>query len=192
MRSAGIFQFLITASLCLPPLASAQSAAPGNFWVSGGVGGGWARVSCAICQGERELGATGYARVGMNVRDGILIGAEGNAWTRDLEENGREWVGGIGAVGYLYPRPAGSLFVKVGIGYLTYRADNEEDDQITMGSLGVQLGAGYEFRIGTSLHITNYMNLLASSFGKLRSGDTEVVDDVSVTLLQIGVGLTRR
>ena len=183
---------LFIACLSLPGAAVAQTSQPGDLWFSGGVGGGWARVSCAICQGERELGATGYMRVGTNVRDGILLGAEGNGWTRDLDENGREWVGGIGAVGYLYPKPAGSLFVKVGVGYLTYRANNDEDERISTGSLGVQLGAGYEFRIGSSLHITNYMNLLASSFGKLRAEDDPVVGDVSVTLLQIGVGLTRR
>ncbi|MGH7469373.1 MAG: outer membrane beta-barrel protein [Longimicrobiales bacterium] len=192
MRLAWCVRFVLVALALLPAAGQAQSnGRPANFWFSGGVGGGWARVSCAICRGERDLGAAGYLRVGVSIKDGILLGAEGNAWTRDLEENGREWVRGVTGVGYLYPRPGGSFYVKAGVGYLGYRAEDEEDE-IGTGSIGVQLGAGYEFRIGSNLHITNYMNLLTSSFGKLRSEDDVVVDDVSVTLLQIGVGLTRR
>ncbi|MGH7459497.1 MAG: hypothetical protein ACREMA_00535 [Longimicrobiales bacterium] len=175
----------------MPSAARAQTNGPGDVWISAGAGGGWSRVACAICRVQRNLGPTGYLRFGANVRPGLLLGAEGNVWTRVPGDDEREWVGAFSAVGYLYPRANGALYVKGGLGYLTYRSSAEDDD-LTLGSVGVVLGAGYEFRVGSSLLLTNYVNLHASSFGSLKSGDTEVISDVSVTLFQLGVGLTRR
>jgi hypothetical protein len=182
--------------LALPPAsARAQVGESSNsIWVSAGIGGGWNRVSCSICRTQRNLGPTGYIRVGASVRDGVLLGAEVNGWMRERGgDNGREWTGAIGPVAYLYPYPRGSFYVKGGLGYMKYRINGDEDDEAAqVGSIGVQLGAGYEFRIGNRLHITNYVNLLASSFGALRADDALVLDDVSVSMLQIGIGITRR
>ncbi len=187
-----LFILVISSAVVLFPAAlRAQTNRPGDIWLSAGVGGGWSRVACAICRTQRNLGPTGYLRIGANVRPGLMLGAEANGWTRAPGEDQREWVGALSAVGYLYPRPSGALFVKGGLGYLTYRT-NDAEDQLKTSSLGVQLGAGYEFRVGSSLLITNYLNLHASSFGSLKEGDTQVIDDVSVTLLQLGVGITRR
>ena len=183
---------IILAGLSMPASAPAQSnAQQGKIWMSAGAGGGWARVSCSICNLERNLGPTGYVRVGTNLRPGLLLSTEGNVWTHVPEEDTRSWVGAIGAAAYMYPRANGALYVKGGLGYMMYRSRDDEDNEISTSSLGVQLGAGYEFRVGSTLLITNFANLLASSFGTLRA-DEAVVDDVNVTLLQIGVGVTRR
>src|SRR5262245_41885777 len=181
---------LCSASL-IPAAARAQTNGPGDIWLSAGAGGGWSRVACAICRVQRNLGPTGYVRFGANLRPGVLLGVEANGWTRVPDEDEREWVGAFSAVGYLYPRPGGTLYVKGGLGFLTYHA-TDDDDELSLSSPGVVLGAGYEFRVGSSLMLTNYVNLHASSFGSLKAGDTEVISDVSVTLFQLGVGLTRR
>jgi hypothetical protein len=184
--------FLIGGAL-LPLISHAQSAAnPSSVWVSAGLGGGWTRVSCAICRTDRNLGPTGYVRVGVPLRSGLLLGAEANLWTREGEpvgdEDTREWTRAVSAVVHLYPRPGGPFFVKAGLGQLSFQAN----DQLSTSTMGVQLGAGYEFRVGNKLYISNYLNLLASSYGSLQSGGEQVVDDVNVTLVQIGVGLTRK
>jgi hypothetical protein len=193
MRYAKLRYAVLTAALLIPKSGEAQANAPQNgVWLSAGIGGGWARVACAICAVERRLGVAGYGRVGTYVRRGLLLGAEANVWTRREGEDGRDWVGNIGAVGYLYPQVDGPLYLKAGLGYLMFQSSENEGNGDSTGSVGVQLGAGYEFRIAPGLYMTNYANLLASSFGSLRGDDAEVIDNVGVTLLQIGVGLTRR
>ena len=184
---------ILIGSAVLPASARAQTApSPSTVWVSAGLGGGWTRVSCAICRTDRNLGPTGYVRLGMPFRPGIVLGAEASFWTRAGEpvddEDQREWTRGYSAVLHLYPRPSGAFFVKAGVGQLSFQAN----DQLSTRSVGVQLGAGYEFRVGQKLYLSNYLNLLASSYGSLQSGGDQVVDDVNVTLVQIGVGLTRK
>jgi hypothetical protein len=167
-----------------------SNTSPNGVWFSAGVGSGWARVACGICTADRQVGPTGYLRVGTSISPGLLLGAEANAWTRDSDEegDGRDWTRAVSAVAYLYPRPEGSLYVKGGVGYMNYHAEPD----VSTGNIGLQLGAGYEFRLGRTFRVNNFVNLLASSFGSLKTDDAEVVDDVSVTLLQLGVGLTRR
>ena len=152
----------------------------------------WFHSSCSICRTDRNLGPTGYLRVGVPLRSGVLLGAEANFWTRDGEpsdgDDQREWTRGYSAVVHLYPRPSGAFFVKAGVGQLSFQAN----ERLSTRSVGVQLGAGYEFRVGQKLYLSNYLNLLASSYGSLQSGSDQVVDDVNVTLVQIGVGLTRK
>jgi hypothetical protein len=187
----GIYVLLIVAFLSPAALRAQSRDAPAGIWMSAGIGGGWARVACSICNPRRQLGPSGYVRIGTSIGPGLLIGAEANAWTRqrtDGDENARDWTHAIGAVAYLYPRADGPLYVKGGLGYIGYHADPDASTR----NLGLQLGAGYEFRLGSSLRINNYLNLIASSFGSLRNDESQVVDDVSITLLQIGVGLTRR
>jgi outer membrane protein with beta-barrel domain len=184
---------VLMAALFLPTALYAQAKPSQNgVWLSAGVGAGWARVACGICAVERRLGPTGYLRVGSNVRNGLLLGAEANLWTRSEGDDDRDWVGNVGAVGYLYPRAEGPLYFKAGVGYMQFQSSENEGNGDSTGSVGVQLGAGYEFRIAPGLHLTNYVNLLASAFGSLRGDNAQVVDDVGVTLLQIGIGLTRR
>jgi Outer membrane protein beta-barrel domain len=182
---------LVLVCALIPSVLQAQTnPSPNGVWVSAGVGSGWARVACGICTADRQVGPTGYLRVGTSITPGLLLGAEANAWTRDNDEeaDGRDWTRALSAVAFLYPRPAGSLYVKGGVGYINYHAEPD----VSTGNIGLQLGAGYEFRLGRTYRVNNFVNLLASSFGSLRTDDAEVVDDVSVTLLQFGVGLTRR
>jgi len=46
--------------------------------------------------------------------------------------------------------------------------------------------------LSEALTVSNYLNVMASAFGKLRSGETVVVDNLGVTSLQLGVGIARR
>jgi hypothetical protein len=187
MRRFALIILVVFADAFFPAGVRAQGDPdkPSAVWLSGGVGGGWTRVSCAICRVQRNLGPTGYLRVGVPLQSGIVIGAEANVWTHEREDV-REWTRSLSAVAYMNPR--GALFLKAGAGQLSYQA--EED--LTANMLGVQLGGGYEFKVGRSLYITNHLNLLAGSYGSLRSEGAQVVDDVSVTLVQLGIGLTRR
>lgn len=181
------------AALALTPgtlHAQAPRGAPGapdGFWASAGAGAGWARVSCPVCRNERRLGASGYARAGGTPRPGLLVGGELNVWTR--QRGGlRENAGALGVVAYLYPRLDSPLHLKAGAAVTRYTAG----DDVSLDALGVQLGLGYEFRVAGAWWITNYANLIASSFGRLTLDGETARDDASLTLFQLGVALTRR
>src|SRR5262245_3454403 len=116
---------LLTAAILSPVSLHAQNqASGGRFWISGGAGGGWARVSCSVCSPERNLGPTAYFRVGVSARDGLLFGTEVNAWTR-VRDDERQWTRAIGAVAYMYPRASGPLFVKGGVSYVGFATEND-------------------------------------------------------------------
>jgi hypothetical protein len=120
------------------------------------------------------------------------VGGEVNGWTHTNEDDVRATAASLAGVAYVYPNPAGGVFFKGGLGWVHYGADQaENDNDVSTNLLGLLVGLGYEFRVGPGLTVTNYVNLLASSFGSLRSERADVTDDVSLSLLQIGIGLTR-
>ena len=166
-------------------LLGTASHARAQVSVAAGVGAGWGRVSCDVCQTSRDLGPTAFVRVGTALRPGVRVAGEATAWTHEVEDE-RENMGAAMAVLYLHPQQ-GAFYVKSGIGYVGYRAG----DDIALNAVGVQLGAGYDLRLG-GLALTNYLNLIGSSFGSLKNGDATIARDVSTTLLQFGVGLTLR
>ena len=171
--------------LCAAANLHAQSTNPNCFSIAAGVGAGWGRVSCDVCQTSRDLGPTAFVRVGTSVRNGVHVAGEATIWTHEVEDE-RENMGALMATLYLHPQ-RGALYVKSGLGLVAYRAG----EQIALNSVGLQLGAGYDLRLG-GLAITNYLNLIGSSFGSLKNGDATIAEDVSTTLLQFGVGLTLR
>ncbi len=167
-------------------------AAPGHAQNNGsglsvavGVGAGWGRISCDVCQTSRDLGPAAFVRIGTAVRPGVRVAGEATVWTHEVEDE-RENMGAAMAVIYLHPQQ-GPMYVKGGLGFVGYRAGED----IAMNAVGLQLGAGYELRLG-SLALNNYVNLIGSSFGSLKNENTTIAEDVSTTLLQFGIGLTLR
>jgi hypothetical protein len=191
----------ITLLICTALIASIVPARAQNvrgpasdrFFMGGGVGAGWTRIACEYCRREHEFGPIGYLRLGSRLRPGLLIGAELNGWTHsEDEEEIRLFMAALTAVGWLYPNPARPLFLKGGLGWVNYRVNGGgEDDDLASGGPGLVLGAGYEFRLSESLTMTNYINVVASAFGKLRSGETVVVENLGITSIQFGVGVTK-
>jgi hypothetical protein len=175
---------LVSVALACAAPAQAQRAGDG-VWLSAGAGAGWGRVSCDICQTSRDVGPSGYARIGTTIRPGLRVAAEGTAWTHQVEDE-RENLGALMAVLYVQP-PDGPLFLKGGLGYIAYRAGED----IAMNTAGLQVGGGFEFQLG-GFALNNYVNLIGSSFGNLKNGSDTIANDVSTTLLQFGVGFTMR
>ena len=185
--------------LCVTATSAGHSQAanslrrtPAGMWLSAGLGGGWTRVSCAICGTDRNLGPAGYLRVGTTLRPGLLMAVEANGWTRDDEDIRSNVVTG-GVVAQLYPDPDGGLFLRGGLAYVRFSAAEQErdDDGVGANLFGLLMGAGYEFPIGRGVNVTNYASLLASSFGSLNTEGGTAANDVSLTLLQVGIGITR-
>lgn len=184
--------FLAVLLAVLPRPAAAQSQPLGGAWLNVGVGGGSARVSCAVCRHARDIGPAGHVRFGGTVRPGVLIGGEVQAWTYQNSADVRSLLGSALASVQLYPRRGSGLFVRAGLGYVRYTArDGDEDGPAAANLPGLSVGAGWDVSLGGGLSLTNAITLLASSQGPYRRDGATVVDDVSVSMLQLGIGLTR-
>ena len=82
--------------------------------------------------------------------------------------------------------------MKGGLGPTWFIA-NEVGDDDDLSSLGfsLQIGAGYEARVGKSTAITPYVNLIGSGFGKLSLNDQVAAQQFGVAQATIGLSITR-
>jgi hypothetical protein len=169
--------------------ARAQSPRNGEgVTLMGGAGVGWTRAACGFCRRSRDAGPVIYLQMTTPLKTNLLLGAEGNVWVRDAEVF--SLVGSLSAIAQLNPRPGSPLYLKGGLGFVTYRAFDDEADLVSNGP-AMQLGGGYHVPVTSEVALNTFVNVLVSRFGKLRSEESVVVDNFGVTSIQLGVGLTR-
>lgn len=190
--------FVLWAALA-PTAAPAQRAAPrganDSFWLGAGVGPAWLRVSCPICRSDRGTGVSGYFAIGGSAGRRTLIGAEATGrFKRDGGVRERNW--GFSAVAYWYPNPRRrSFFWKLGAGVQLYRLE-DGTDVLTASPLGLQVGIGSEVQLGGRsgrFRLVPSATLSVASWGGgLKFNGASSLDDVALTMVQIGVGVMRR
>ena len=180
-------------------ISSAEAAAAADsdvrhrgLWVGVGIGAGSSMVSCAICREDRRGGPSGYMGIGATLRPALLVGAEGTVWVNATEELD-QYLGALTLAAYLYPRTGSGFFVKGGLSGLRYVASEDgaaEAEQATATTVGVNLGVGYEFPVRPGYSMVPFLNVVASSFGRLHQDGETLARDLNVTLIQFGLGLT--
>src|SRR6266496_4776801 len=94
-----------------------------GFWYGFGLGPGWARVTCAICGGDRKGGVSAFAALGGGTSRSVRIGAELAAW-RHRGGNVTQTLAAIGAAAYWFPNPRRRLYLKGGVALVTHRLDD--------------------------------------------------------------------
>jgi hypothetical protein len=134
-----------------------------GFWIGFGVGPGSVGADCRYCTTERTTGPSGYLRLGGTVSQNILIGGETNGWAHN-EGGLNESMGFASAVLYWYPSRTGALYLKIGLGGMSYREDDGVDETTATAGAGC-VGVGYEFRVRPNMSITLFLN----SMPRLRS-----------------------
>jgi hypothetical protein len=161
-----------------------------GLWVGFGLGQGSSGLSCTSCADDRFGGLSGYFRVGATLSRSVLLGIESNGW---LHSDGGvdERIGFASAVLMWYPAPTGALYVKVGLGGMSYRAD-DGFDELTATAPSASLGVGYEFRMGHRASLVPYVNYLMTSSVRMRFDGEPVPlgEDVRFNLFQFGLGVT--
>jgi hypothetical protein len=174
------------------PLAAQRDAGAARTgqWLGAGLGLGWGRVSCpGLCEANRHSSITGYFRAGGTLSRRALLGLEATGWTqrdRDVDE----FILGLTAAVYYYPNPRRRLFYKAGASVLRYQIDDGAD-RLTSTGFGPHLGVGLDRPIGPTVSLTPYLNVVLASWGGgLKFNGTQFRDDVSVMLVQLGVGVT--
>src|SRR5881394_1752529 len=191
-RSISMCTFVFAAVLVSS--AAAQRGSD-SFWLGAGVGPGWLRVSCSICRSDRGTGVSGYVTIGGSAGRRTLIGAEATGrFKRDGSVRERNW--GFSAVAYWYPNPRRKQFFwKVGAGVQLYRLE-DGTDVLTASPFGLLVGVGSEFplggRSGRFRVVPSATLSVASWGGGLKFNGASSLDDVALTMVQIGVGVMRR
>jgi len=182
----------LLAAVAVSQPARAQDATLRGPWLGAGLGTASAAVNCAICNGDRNGGLSGYLAGGFTLSRSLRAGAELAGW-RDETAGVTQRLILYGGSLYWRPTPTASWHLKGGIGLLNYHAatGDEDEDPLTASTGALQLGAGYDVRAGSKLWFTPFANLIVSPSANLTSGNS-VVTDASFSLMQIGAGITWR
>jgi hypothetical protein len=182
----------LLAALALSQPARAQNPTLRGPWLGAGIGTASAAVTCDICTGDRNGGLSGYLSGGFTFSRSLRAGAELAGW-RDETAGVTQRLILYGASLYWVPTPTASWYLKGGVGLLNYRASTEDEEEDPLGAStgAVQLGAGYDFPVGSRVRLTPFANLIVSTRGNLTSGNS-IVTDASFSLMQIGAGITWR
>jgi hypothetical protein len=189
MRKAS-WLLVLTLVAVAPPSAAQRSS--DSFWLGAGVGGAWLRVSCPICRSDRGTGVSGYVAIGGSAGRHTLIGAEATGrFKRDGSVRERNW--GFSAVAYWYPNPRRKQFFwKLGAGVQLYRLE-DGTDVLTASPFGLLVGIGAEFPLSGDVRLVPSAALSVASWGGgLKFNGASSLDNVALTMVQVGVGVMRR
>ena len=158
-----------------------------GLWMGVGLGAGFDRVFCEICDGSVQAGWSGYLRLGGTVSPRLLLGGELTGWLRSREE-ATQTMGAVSFVAYWYPADT-NLYLKGGGGIIGFRSADGED-AVTSTTFGPNLGLGYEQLVSPRVSIVPFFNVLVAPSGTLRFNGDEVISGVGFVLWQGGVGVT--
>ena len=175
------------------PLAAQSASRPHTrqgFWIGFGLGPGSATAECNSCDGDRTTGFSGYFKLGGTISPSFLLGFEGNGWERS--HSGVDESLAFGSIALLwYTSRTGAFFLKVGLGGMQYTA-NDGTDELEMTAPAASFGLGYEFRVTRNMSIAPFWNVLFTSpvEAKINGQPVPTGEDVTVSLVQLGAGLT--
>jgi hypothetical protein len=181
-------------SVAAAPLVGQQPADRPALWLGAGVGLGWARVTCRICDTNRGHALSGYAEAGGRISRRVLVGGEVQGWLKNgsQENPADELLLAYSGVIYWYPSTRYPYYLKGGFGLVTYRID-DGTDRITSSALGPLIGIGWEVRAVSHISLVPYVSMLVASTGaELKFNGNEVLGNSSLALFQFGIGVAMR
>lgn len=191
MRKAAIV--LLTLGLTANPdaLHAQRRSGDGGFWYAVGVAPGWARVSCQICAGSRRTGVSAFLGLGGSASRTLRIGGELAGW-RKGEEGVTQTLMSVGAAAYWYPTARRNLYLRGGLAFLTHRV-NDGTDVVTSSGIGPELGIGYEHSVSPHWLLAPFVHYAVGvAAGDVKFNGGQATGSATVSLLQVGVSLTRR
>ena len=157
------------------PAAAQHEQTRSGFWFSGGLGFG--SLGCDNCDG-REGGLSGGLTFGGTLSPRFLIGAGTTRWTKS-EDGATLTVGTLDARIRYYTSETGGFFLTGGLGIGSISADLGGFGSDSEVGVGVVIGLGYDFRIGSNVSLTPFWNGFA-----VRTSNADA------NVGQLGLGIT--
>jgi hypothetical protein len=167
-RTAAIVGLVIAAPLA----AQGHPQTREGLNVSFGFGEGSASVTCNVCVTDRNRAPTAYLRVGETLRPNLVVAGELDGW--DRTKNGVEvTIITVNLVGQWFPQPANGFFLVggAGLGLIDITAKIGTGKVSNSGhGLGVEIGAGYDWRVGKNFALTPFAALFTTSGLRFENG----------------------
>lgn len=163
-------------------------------WIGIGAGPGNAGATCDECSSDRMWGFSGSVRAGGTITKNLLVGFETNGWLGSTDEI-ESRLGFASVTATLFPIARNTFHIKIGLGGMSYYAQEQiaAGDELTALAPAVLAGVGYEFVVPGAPVIVAYFNYLASTGVDVSvNGQAVPTSTISVTLLQLGVGVLWR
>jgi hypothetical protein len=167
-----------------------------GFWINFGFGYGSAHEQCDGCADTTIGGFTGFVRLGGTVNPHLLIGGEIIGFSHEypadsLGPSANEVLGSITASLYYYPKPAGGLFLKAGLGFSDFDFTvSNGGGSVTGVGAGAIVGIGYDIRVGRNISITPTGDFWIGNVGDLKSGGSLVNTGWKHSVASFGLGVT--
>ena len=191
-RTAALF-LLVGLTVLVPASASSQGAPDADgaghvssMWYGVTVGGAGARLTCDVCQTDRDLGPAVSVAAGAYAGDNLRVGLEANGWTHE-EGDVRERLYGLGLIAHFQPSLRRGLYLLGGLGWTGYRAGDLSYDAPRM-----TVGLGWDVPAFGSWVVGNQVVLDGSAFAGLKNGEQTVVRSVGMSSLRFAVQFRKR
>ena len=157
--------------------------------VSFGFGGGSAGLGCSGCV-NRQSGTLFYINVGGTLSPRLTLGGEINGF--DYVSNQEELtLGSLMAVAHFYPEPSSGFFLTGGAGLTSLAIiDYIERSDISATGFGVELGLGYDVRLGKNFSLTPNASYVKGFSGQVSYNGITTPNNVNPDYVQLGLGFT--
>jgi hypothetical protein len=191
MRS--MIRGVAVATLVAVPLTarSQATAAPRRerapVWATLSAGRGDLRVNCGICRPDDQTSWAADASLGGWIGARTTLGGELGAWRLGGDE-ATQRVTMISAVSQLYPVSKIPAFVKLGVGMMSYRSTDGEQE-LWARSLALQAGFGVDIPIRHRYIVVPHATLVQGFNNGLYLDDDKVTGGSRVKLLRFGFGV---
>lgn len=174
------------------PLGAQDPLPRHGFTIAFGLGAGTRGLDCDGCEVDREGGATAFLFVGGTINPRLTIGGELNGWGK-TEGEIEQAVASAMAVAHFYPRTDRGLFLSGGVGMTSMAVDDRTDgsatDEFRTEGFGIQLGAGYDFRVARGVSLSPYVQWVRGFGGEGTENEVEI-GDANPDYVQLGIGFT--
>jgi hypothetical protein len=161
-----------------------------GFYIGAGLGGGWARVGGDFSDAT-EFGYSGSLRLGGHAKPNLLIGGETNGWYKSADAGGvnTSWMS-LMVTTSVYPGKDLPLFVKAGLGGMLTTGRIEGFGSYTSARFAIQVGAGFDIKIGRSSAVNIMANWIQGFSGQIDWSNSSAVGNASPSIIQLGVGFS--